>query len=160
MVHGHWPCPYTLLCTAKIRTALSFTWCDYSKIKKTYEPSEACTHKSRHVKRRISLLCKDTNIFSNPSNMNIIFSFLKKSNRYKHLIGGLLVGLCALSPWAVIYSTIIAASCLALKDKLHGCPWDWLDGLTQCSEDSLQCYFDSLCNIHSCWRTKGQVCVP
>ena len=77
-----------------------------------------------------------------------------------HLIGGLLVRLLALSPWAVIYSTIIAASCLELKDKLHGCPWDWLDGLTQCSEDSLQCYFDSLCNIHSCWRTKVQVCVP
>ena len=57
--------------------------------------------------------------------MNKIFSFLKKSNRYKHLIGGLLVGLCALSPWAAIYSAIIAASGLELKDKLHGCPWDW-----------------------------------
>ena len=54
--------------------------------------------------------------------MNKIFSFLKKSNRYKHLIGGLLVGLCALSPWAAIYSAIIAASGLELKDKLHGCP--------------------------------------
>lgn len=51
--------------------------------------------------------------------MNKIFSFLKKSNRYKHLIGGLLVGLCALSPWAAIYSAIIAASCLELKDKLR-----------------------------------------
>lgn len=59
--------------------------------------------------------------------MNKIISFLKKSNRYKHLIGGLLVGLCALSPWAAIYSAIIAASCLELKDKLHGCPWDWID---------------------------------
>lgn len=75
--------------------------------------------------------------------MNKIFSFLKKSNRYMHLIGGLLVRLLALSPWAVIYSVIIAVSCLELKDKLHGCPWDWLDGLTQCSEDSLQCYFGS-----------------
>ena len=54
-------------------------------------------------------------------------SFLMESNRYKHLIGGLLVGLCALSPWAAIYSAIIAASCLELKDKLHGCPWDWID---------------------------------
>ena len=54
-------------------------------------------------------------------------SFLKKSNRYKHLVGGLLVGLCALSPWAAIYSAIVAASCLELKDKLHGCPWDWID---------------------------------
>lgn len=61
--------------------------------------------------------------------MNKIFSFLKKSNRYKHLIGGFLVGLCALSPWAAIYSAITAASCLELKDKLHGCPWDWLDWL-------------------------------
>ena len=54
-------------------------------------------------------------------------SFLMESNRYKHLIGGLLVGLCALSPWAAIYSAIIAASCLELNDKLHGCPWDWID---------------------------------
>lgn len=54
-------------------------------------------------------------------------SFLMESNRYKHLIGGLLVGLCALSPWAAIYSAIIAASCLELKDKLHGCSWDWID---------------------------------
>ena len=49
--------------------------------------------------------------------MNKIFSFLKKSNRYKHLIGGLLVGLCALSTWPAIYSAIVAASCLELKDK-------------------------------------------
>jgi hypothetical protein len=30
--------------------------------------------------------------------MNKIISFLKKSNRYKHLVGGFIVGLCALSP--------------------------------------------------------------
>ena len=59
--------------------------------------------------------------------MNKIFSFLKKSNRYKHLISGFMVGLCALSPWTAIYSAIIAASCLELKDKLQGCPWDWID---------------------------------
>ena len=59
--------------------------------------------------------------------MNKIFSFLKKSNRYKKKKDGLLVGECALLPWAAIYSAIIAASCLELKDKLHGCPWDWLD---------------------------------
>lgn len=58
--------------------------------------------------------------------MNKIISFLKKSNRYKHLVGGFIVGLCALSPWSAIYSAIIAASCLELKDKLHGCPWDWI----------------------------------
>ena len=59
--------------------------------------------------------------------MNKIFSFLKKSNRYKHLVGGLLVGQCALSPWAAIYSAIIAASCLELKDRLYGNKFDLTD---------------------------------
>lgn len=30
--------------------------------------------------------------------MNKFISFLKQSNRYKHLIGGFIVGICALSP--------------------------------------------------------------
>ncbi|EFR54616.1 hypothetical protein [Bacteroides fragilis] len=59
--------------------------------------------------------------------MNKFLSFLKQSNRYKHLVGGLIVGICALSPWNALYSAAIAASCLELKDKLHGCPWDWID---------------------------------
>ena len=62
--------------------------------------------------------------------MDKFISFLKDSNRYKHLIGGLLVGLFALSSWAAIYSAIVAASCLELKDKLRGCYWDWGDWLT------------------------------
>lgn len=59
--------------------------------------------------------------------MKKIFDFLKKSNRYKHLIGGLLVGIFATSPFGAIYSAAVAASCLELKDKLHGCMWDWID---------------------------------
>ena len=59
--------------------------------------------------------------------MNKITSSLKKCNRYKHLVGGLLVGLCAMSSWTAAYSAFIAASCLELKDKLHGCSWDWID---------------------------------
>ena len=54
-------------------------------------------------------------------------SFLKKSNRYKHLIGGFAVGLCALNPLYALYASAVAASCLELKDKLHGCVWDWVD---------------------------------
>lgn len=61
--------------------------------------------------------------------MNKIITFLKQSNRYKHLIGGLLVGIVALNPWTAIYSSLIAASCLELKDKLKGCYWDWVDWL-------------------------------
>jgi hypothetical protein len=59
--------------------------------------------------------------------MNKIISFLKESNRYKHLIGGFFVGLLALTPWTAIYAAAVAASCLELKDKLKGCYWDWLD---------------------------------
>lgn len=62
--------------------------------------------------------------------MDKLFSFLKKSNRYKHLIGGFIVGLCALSPLSALYASAVAASCLELKDKLHGCLWDWIDWAT------------------------------
>ena len=61
--------------------------------------------------------------------MNKIISFLKQSNRYKHLVGGFIVGICALSPWSALYSAAVAASCLELKDVLHGCRWDWIDWL-------------------------------
>lgn len=59
--------------------------------------------------------------------MKKILNFLKNSNRYKHLIGGFAVGLCALDLWTAIYATIVAASCLELKDKLYGNKWDWVD---------------------------------
>lgn len=59
--------------------------------------------------------------------MNKIISILKGSNRYKRLIGGLIVGLCALSPYGAAYAAAVAASCLELKNKLRGCRWDWID---------------------------------
>lgn len=61
--------------------------------------------------------------------MDKIISFLKQSNRYKHLVGGFIVGICAFSPWSALYSAAVAASCLELKDVLHGCRWDCLDWL-------------------------------
>ena len=57
--------------------------------------------------------------------MNKILSFLKQSNRYKHLVGGFIVGLPALTPYAALYAAAIAASSLELKDKLRGSRWDW-----------------------------------
>lgn len=56
-----------------------------------------------------------------------VFDFLKRSNRWKHLAGGAVVGLCALSPFGAAYSAVVVASCLELKDVLHGCLWDWTD---------------------------------
>lgn len=61
--------------------------------------------------------------------MGKIISFLKKSNRYKHLFGGFLVGVVACGAFPALYSAIVAGSCLELKDKLHGCMWDWIDWL-------------------------------
>lgn len=70
---------------------------------------------------------KVQNFFQTQHIMDKILTWLKTSNRYKHLIGGFIVGLLALSPYAAIYTAAVAASCLELKDKLHGCLWDWLD---------------------------------
>lgn len=69
--------------------------------------------------------------------MNNFFTFLKTSNRYKHLIGGFIVGALALSPYAALYTAAVAASCLELKDKLHGCLWDWLDWILTIAGGSL-----------------------
>lgn len=76
--------------------------------------------------------------------MNKIISFLKESNRYKHLLGGLLVGLFALSSWTAIYSAIVAASCLELKDKLTGNYWDWIDWFTTISGGAIAAILWSL----------------
>ena len=56
-----------------------------------------------------------------------MIEFLKQSNRLKHLIGGFIVGLLSLNWWCAIYATMVAASCLELKDKLYGNKWDWID---------------------------------
>mgnify|MGYP000069721240 CR=1 FL=1 len=49
------------------------------------------------------------------------------SNRYKHLVGGLMVGLLGFTPWTAIYATVVAACCLELKDALRGGLWDWIE---------------------------------
>lgn len=41
--------------------------------------------------------------------MNKIIEFLKQSNRYKHLIGGLLVGILAFTPWTALYAAAVVA---------------------------------------------------
>lgn len=59
--------------------------------------------------------------------MNKILKFLRQSNRHKHLVGGLIVGMVAFNPWTAVYTSAVAASCLELKDKLKGGLWDWID---------------------------------
>ena len=51
--------------------------------------------------------------------MNKIFKFFEVSNRYKHFIGGLIVATLAGSFYAALYTAIVAASCLELKDRIY-----------------------------------------
>ena len=59
--------------------------------------------------------------------MKMIFNWLKDSNRYKHLVGGMLIGLGADDTYCAAYAGIGVAGALELKDKLHGGKWDWVD---------------------------------
>lgn len=93
-------------------------------------PPEVCTSKRPTCEGLIqSSTANIQTIFQNRFIMNRIISFLKESNRWKHLAGGFVVGLCACSAFGAVYSAAVAASCLELKDKLHGSPWDWTDWL-------------------------------
>ncbi len=59
--------------------------------------------------------------------MKKIIDFLQNSNRYKHLVGGFVVGLLACSPWAALYSAVVAATWLEVKDKMYSNFYDWTD---------------------------------
>ena len=52
--------------------------------------------------------------------MKKIKEWLKTSNRGKHLLGGVLIGLFANSVYCAAYAGIGVASALELKDKLWG----------------------------------------
>lgn len=58
---------------------------------------------------------------------NKILNWLKSSNRYKHLIGGLIIGLFAFSDYNAVYASSIGSFCLELKDKLRGSYFDVID---------------------------------
>lgn len=49
------------------------------------------------------------------------------SNRWKHLIGGLIIGIFALGWFTGVYAGVLTAGALEYKDKAHGGKWDWID---------------------------------
>ena len=59
--------------------------------------------------------------------MKKIIEWFKESNRYKHFLGGIAIGIGANSVYCAAYAGIGVASALELKDKLHGGEWDWID---------------------------------
>ena len=62
-------------------------------------------------------------------NMGKIFDWLSDSNRWKHLVGGMVVGLGSDDVYCATYAGIGIASALELKDKQWGGEWDWIDWL-------------------------------
>ncbi len=63
--------------------------------------------------------------------MKRIIEWLKSSNRWKHVAGGIVIGLGADDNYCAAYAGIGVAAALELKDKLWGGKWDWIDfGLT------------------------------
>lgn len=58
---------------------------------------------------------------------NSIIDWLRESNRWKHLVGGFVLGL-----FLTFISPITAAGCLEFKDVQWGGKWSWIDFLLTC----------------------------
>jgi hypothetical protein len=56
-----------------------------------------------------------------------VLKWFKESNRWKHFLGGALIGIGANTIYCAAYAGIGIASALELKDKLWGGKWDWID---------------------------------
>ena len=52
--------------------------------------------------------------------MKKLFTWLKESNRYKHLLGGVAIGAFANSLYCAAYAGVGVATALELKDKMWG----------------------------------------
>lgn len=59
--------------------------------------------------------------------MNKMKQFLFTSNRYKHLLGGVVIGVLANTPYCAAYAGVGVACSLELKDKLWGGKPDVVD---------------------------------
>ena len=59
--------------------------------------------------------------------MRKLFTWLKESNRYKHMLGGIAIGAFANSLYCAAYAGIGVATALELKDKLWGGKFDFVD---------------------------------
>jgi len=59
--------------------------------------------------------------------MKRLFDWIKESNRWKHALGGVAIGLIANTPYCAALAGTGVASALELKDKMWGGKWDWVD---------------------------------
>lgn len=59
--------------------------------------------------------------------MRKLFTWLKESNRHKHLLGGIAIGAFANSLYCAAYAGVGVATALELKDKMWGGKFDFVD---------------------------------
>lgn len=59
--------------------------------------------------------------------MKKLIKWLSVSNRWKHLVGGLIIGIFAFGWFNAMYAGVLTASALEYKDRVHGGEWDWID---------------------------------
>ncbi len=59
--------------------------------------------------------------------MKKLLSWLKESNRLKHLIGGIVIGTGANDVYCAAYAGVGVGAALELKDHLYGGRFDWVD---------------------------------
>lgn len=59
--------------------------------------------------------------------MKKIIEWFKQSNRWKHLLGGVALGLVSESFYGATLVGVSTASALEYKDYCYGTPWGWTD---------------------------------
>lgn len=59
--------------------------------------------------------------------MKKVIKWLKESNRWKHLVGGCVIGLASDDAYCAALAGGGIASALEFKDKSWGGKWDWID---------------------------------
>lgn len=63
--------------------------------------------------------------------MKKLVDWFKESNRWKHLLGGMLIGLGANDWYCAAYTGTGVGAAMEFKDRQWGGKWDWADlGLT------------------------------
>ena len=59
--------------------------------------------------------------------MKKIWNWLKESNRWQHLVIGVMIGLLFDNLIGTSICALLVASALEYKDKAYGGKWDWID---------------------------------
>ena len=59
--------------------------------------------------------------------MKKIWNWFKESNRWQHLLVGLIIGLTINNIFYSLYLTLLVGIASEYKDRLYGNKWDWLD---------------------------------